>query len=293
MIDRAMDLPPTFESAADAQVWHATVVRRLAGQSNIDAETRERLANCSATSRCRSEACPMCRRLFRRRLLLEAVRLGFPNGVWTRASIIPADMHLPVGRLDELELPRLVRRVQRKIQRSTFADTLVIGGLDISLNIPADGEPGYQWHLYLLVNRPNSDELRQHLQDTFAITPGARRGLRIGPTTDGGFLGALSYAYKNGFVRRSQYRERSRLCTDGSPRLNNVSQSLTGEPASELDALLLPMPVGSRLILHNARRVPMRRNRWRLHPALTVISRDADAAALSPRSANRQDDEGL
>lgn len=220
---------------------------------------------------CHQEHCYRCRLEFRRSLVLEALRLGLDDGVFTRASIIPTNSLYPEGRLEDVNLPALVGRFSKQLERSAFADAFVIGGIDFSFNTFKNEPLGWQAQLYLLINREHTPQLDRDIRSAFPAASDAYRPYTIGPVEDGDLLRCLTYSYKNEFWTRSGYEEPLRKKKDGSPRLNDDYLPLKVARRVELGFWLSKYPVGARLILRNARRANPPNKPLRLTPSKPIF----------------------
>lgn len=174
---------------------------------------------------------------------------------WTRASLILKGHSFPPGELAKIDLLSLTEAVRKRIERSDFSDMIVIGGWDISLNTFSNSEAGWNVHLYLLINAPCSDELKEKIASAFDLCEIADRPSQISEVDPDGFFKALGYAHKAEFSWRSGYLDKNRLKADGTPHKNTRHESLKPAPLLELTMWLSQYPVGKRLILRNAERL--------------------------------------
>ena len=241
-----------MESMADAQQARRLMLRRNRHARRRD-KSLKRLPRCIRKKRCQTEACPVCRLLFRRNLVRQCKELGLDEMQWTRVSFIPDKMLWKPGMLPEVEIKRCNEVLRKRLERSRLADLFMIGGLDVSFNTFENGEVGWQGHYYVLIMAPNTPKLRRAFMEAIKPDPSVEKPFKFRGVKPGEFLKCLTYAYKNDFYRRSGYFEK-RLKVDGTPRKNAAHQGLRIAQSRELATWLSGHPVGARLFLRNIRR---------------------------------------
>jgi hypothetical protein len=159
--------------------------------------------------------------------------------------VITTRQIVPVGALNQFDVPKEIKRLRTRLNRSTLLrHRLVIGALDISLNLEANKVQHWQVHLYLIVEGRDSRSLREAVRLALPPEPLAPRPYAFTTVTD--VAGALSYAYKSTFRRRSHY------VTDAGA--NSRQLPLKRKEQRELFAFLDKYPIGARLILRGVRR---------------------------------------
>lgn len=231
----------TFEDAVRWRRGHRKKLndtkhqRRIAGKLN----------NCRRHDRCGTEACRVCLRGFRINWLGEAIKIVARRPCWTRCSIIAKSLLIPYGQLVQFDLGAAVKRIRKRLERSAIHGRIVLGGLDVSLNVESNVIIGWQMHLYLLIEGRNNVALRRAIKKAFPPEPSALHPYDFAEVTDP--LGAVTYAYKAVFKRRSGYNT-----SQGKHRTKD--QPLKGPDVRELLSFLVNHDVGSRLILCGVRR---------------------------------------
>jgi hypothetical protein len=135
--------------------------------------------------------------------------------------------------------------LQKRLERSDISDRIVIGALDLSLNLNNDKIGGWQVHLYLLVEGNNDKTLRQTVKAVFPPEPTAAKPYDFREVDDP--LKAITYAYKAVFKRRSAY-----IDADGNAQTRALP--LKAADKRELLQFLGQHKVGSRAILRGVRR---------------------------------------
>src|SRR5262249_67416 len=144
---------------------HIKVMRKGGPDSKKAARS---LAQCRKGRRCETEACDVCKRRFRKQLLQAAAEIIQSRPCWVRESIIPAGMAFPSEGLNEVDLSLIIKRVRKRLERSKLlADRIVLGGIDISLNLQ-DGEiEHWQLHLYLLIEGNDTEAVKKAIRKAF------------------------------------------------------------------------------------------------------------------------------
>ena len=242
------------KKACKAQSEIATALLHLhCGESDL----ADRLNDCSLLSLCKLEACPVCLLHFRRGLMNEAMNNDLRCGGWSLAVVIP-ESHL--YRRDELykaDLPKLIRSVNKCIERSGLGDVMVIGGIDVSFNTFSNNEIGWQLEVQLLINRPCSDELRAQVRSAFRLARNAQRPVVVLPVKPGSdnFFRCLTYVYKSMFSLRSGYLVPNRRGPEYLPEKRVRDLPLKAPQVVELADWLGQYPIGARLVLRNIKRV--------------------------------------
>ena len=258
-------LPKNFESQLKASKMQRDTIKALSKKcapviySIRRTKLKEILVACSEQNPCLNEACPKCRRIYRKSLLQAFVNSGLQDGVWTRVSVIPDGLFFPYHKLYTVDLKAIIKRLNKSIQRSKLSDAIIIGGIDISLNVFENSIQGWQIHLYFLINRLLTDDLKKSIKGIFK--KGATKSFNFKQikvdaqgTIHKHIGGAVTYMYKNGFNRRSSYYE-TRLKVDGSQRLNTRSLPLKMDQVAKLSVWLGEYNIGDRLFLRNIKRL--------------------------------------
>ena len=238
-------LPRKFEAHQEAVKRRGKLVATLAKGTGEDKALAEKLSNCSKGNRCQLEACPVCMRRFRKWLLREGLMVLEERRYWYACSIVPAGLRKPIGELANFDLEKHVEVVKKRLQRSSgLKDALVIGGVDFSLNTEDNGNPVWQPHLYLLIAGLPKKQLKDAVTEAFRGELTSSRPYRL--TRVYGPRGALSYAYKAQFWRRSGYRANGRANTRNLP--------LRSPQQREIASFFGRYRTGYRLILRGMRR---------------------------------------
>jgi hypothetical protein len=248
-------LPAGFETLLTTLARKERLASLLKEGGVPEQRLARKLERCGRESPCNSGACAVCTREFRIWLLGEAlpvIEVGGPRAsssnpghtkYWTSASIIPAGYRCAPGELDGLELATKVKSLATAISRSSLASGVVIGGFDVSLNTTSDVAPFWQLHLYLLISG-KPEVVKKGVKEAFKPEPTADRPYRC--TLVYSPRGALTYAYKAVFSRRSSYRWERRTFTRHLP--------LSPEQQRELALFLDQGDTGGRLILSGLKR---------------------------------------
>jgi len=235
-----------FESDQDALHWRRIHRRRLRKGSKRQRRVAQKLRQCRIGNRCKMEACRVCLRDFRIEWIGEATKVVVQRPTWTRCSIIPAGMLVPYGGLQGLDLTLLVKKIRKRLQRAPeLRDRIVVGGLDVSLNLFNNVVSGWQFHLYLLVEGTDNAVLRSAIKSAFSPEPTALEPYDFSEVKEP--IEAISYAYKAVIMRRSAWQDKN-----GGHHAKDLP--LKGNDLRELLAFLATHKVGARLILSGIRR---------------------------------------
>ena len=237
------DIPPNFETVTDARSRRQQRINVLRRGDEQHTRLAQRMERCTKKQRCRSEADPICAGKFRLWLYRAAMPV-LNDRLWTRASVITSDLLIQYGQLAEFDLNALVKRYRKRFERSSLRSRIVIGGIDISLNLDDNEILGWQLHLYLLVEGRNCAQLREAVRAIFPPEPIAPHPYRFRDVTDP--EKAITYLYKSIFYRRSRYVVNGEAHTRQFP--------LKGDDVLKLLAFLDKYPVGVRLVLNGLRR---------------------------------------
>lgn len=122
----------TYPDAKRSRDHRVRVLRRGGRQHQPAADTLE---DCEKDHRCDRDSCPICTGLIRRRLHQQALPILQSRPDWTRASVIPAGFLVPAGQLHTVSLPSMIKRIQKRFERSSLRDRLVFSGVNISFNL--------------------------------------------------------------------------------------------------------------------------------------------------------------
>jgi hypothetical protein len=175
----------------------------------------------------------------------EAIKILAQRPHWTRCSIITEGLLIPYGRLPKFDLNAAVKRIRKRLERSEIRGRIVLGALDVSLNIEDNVIAGWQFHGYLIVEGEDDAALQQAIRQAFPPEPKALAPYDFAEVTNP--LEVVTYAYKALFERRSGYND-----SQGNHRTQD--QPLKGADLRELLPFLAKYKVGARHILCGVRR---------------------------------------
>lgn len=234
-----------FETFEDARRWRKVHRNKLKTATRRQRRAARPLMKCRRGHRCETEACRICMREFRVWWAGEAVKIMLRRPDWTRCSVITKDLLIPYGQLSTFDLTAAVKRIRKRLQRSKICGRIVLGGLDVSLNIESNKIIGWQFHLYLLIEGKNDNDLQAAVKEAFPPERTALAPYNFEQITDP--LKVITYAYKAEVKRRSGY-----VGNDGNHRTKD--QRLKGPDIRKLLPFLASHNVGARLTLCGVRR---------------------------------------
>jgi hypothetical protein len=239
------EAPADFETNAEAKRRRAHDIRVLRRGDRHHRQIAKKLDGCRKGQRCQNEACKICLRLFRRWLIREATSILLSRPHWTCASVVTKGLQVLDGQLEDVDLGKLVKRFQKRLERSSLADRVIIGGIDASHNVQNNCADAYQFHLYLIIEGEDELALREAVKAALPPDDAAAEPYRFKCVNN--IPGAVSYSYKSIFVRRSRF-------TDASGVARTKKQPLKGAELRALLTFLASYKVGARLILQGVRR---------------------------------------
>jgi hypothetical protein len=234
-----------FETFDDAIKWRKIDRKKLETGGKRQRRAARVVQKCNKNHRCETEACRVCMREYRIGWTGEAVKILLQRPDWTRCSIITKCMIVGYGQLANFDLHAEIKRLRKRIQRSALHGRVVLGGLDVSLNIENNVIVGWQFHPYLIVEGKDDASLERVVKDSFPPEPTALAPYDFADITDP--LKVITYAYKAQIKRRSGF-----VGKDGNHRTDDLP--LKGADIRELLPFLAKHKVGARLILCGVRR---------------------------------------
>jgi hypothetical protein len=234
-----------FETFHDAIHWRNHHRRKLETGTKRQRRVARSLKRCRPNHRCATEACRVCMREFRLWWAGEAVKIMLQRSDWTRCSVITKRLLVPYNDLTKFDLNAEIKRHRKRIERSEIHGRVVLGGLDVSLNIESNVITGWQFHCYLIVEGKNDEQLQQAIKTAFPPEPTALVPYDFAEITDP--LVVITYAYKAEIKRRSGF-----VGADGNHRTKN--HPLKGVDIKRLAPFLAKYKVGARLLLAGVRR---------------------------------------
>lgn len=217
-------------------------------------ELPEKQIRCAQTNViCRYLSCPICRFKFRKAVKAAAGAYFASARSVDWATIVPAQGRVSFEDLPEFDVPKFQRLINRKLANVLPPGRVVIGYLDVSVNLHNNAGKHLQFHHHLFIHPPLSDVEKGRVRQAFGH-PGAYRPVVFVLTLASGLLGKLEYTFKWFFERRSTF-DGNRLRPDGRPcRPGSKSQPLQAAEAVALSAALAKYPVGELLFLMGLKR---------------------------------------
>jgi hypothetical protein len=227
----------TFRIPAEAKARHQQRIRFMRVGERQNRRLINRLENCARTHRCKSEVDPVCVTLFQRRLL-RAANAIVDGRSWTRIIVVTSGLLVPYGHLGEYDLSATLGRLRERL-RSRLGKRVIIGAIDISLDLKNQTIIGWQLRLNFLAEGKHTPALQKEVKAAFPPEPTAVKPYLFKDVADAEKALAGLYSYR--FFRRSRYRVKKELRTARMP--------LTANDLGELLSFLGRYSVGSRLVL--------------------------------------------
>ncbi len=151
---------PQLETLAEAQGRNQKRVDALVDREPEIAATLEA---CDPDDRCSLVICAVCSRLYRFRLIRELLAIAKKYGGEHKFATIYLDL-FPAGKLVEADIKRAHERLRKRLQRTGFAGSLLIGATEVSWD---SADRSWIVHVHLLAIRVPPDawkRLRQALR---------------------------------------------------------------------------------------------------------------------------------
>lgn len=246
-----------MESRKKALHVQAEIISKLFHAHGGEGPLSDELCTCEPLSLCKLEACPVCLLHFRRALVDVAFDKDLRLGEWSFATIIPGGHLYRRDELHTADLPKLVRAVNKCIERSGFGNAIVVGGIDVSFNTISNNEVGWQLEAHLMINRPCTDNLKAQVRDAFRLAAHAQRPVLVKPVLccSDDYFRCLTYTYKSMFSLRSGYFVPNRRGPEHPQEKRVRDFPLKAPQVVELAEWLGQYPIGARLIMRNIKRV--------------------------------------
>jgi hypothetical protein len=258
------------ETQDQCKRWQAQSIRALSKGDASGKNLALKLRGCSPRKPCLSEACTTCMFDFRTRLFEQSVSVMPVGG--TAYSIITEGLQLPIGGLFRLNVRKVVRRLQKRVERSPLlTNCLILGALDVSFEIPVDRPPFWQVHLYILIDHPKGKALTTAIKAAFPPEPAVKKPYSSRKLVDR--LEPVGYSYKMRFDTHHSYINEE----TGNLNRDIKRNYIPDEHQPELLLFLDSFPIGRRMLLRGIRRHGRRLN-------LKVIGKFAMSPAYGRRT---------
>jgi hypothetical protein len=175
MMNRKGNLLMNFEMYKDALRWRKRHRQQLRSGNRAQRRVARHLNRCRKTLRCETEACRICLREFRLRWTGEVIKIVLQKRSWVACSIIPTGFLLPYSGLSTFDLETKLKGIRKRLERSGISNRVVVGGIDVSLNLSGNNMVGWQFHLYLLAEGENDNVLQEAVKSAFPPEPSAAK----------------------------------------------------------------------------------------------------------------------
>jgi len=240
------DSLPGFESVSVADVRRDDLVDILIGGDAAAKKLAHLIGECDKGKRCRSGACPICLRRWRRwhgGTVSELISADAVN--WWAVSLVPPNLVFPIGKLDSFEPAKFKDRLRKQLERSDISGAVVIGGIDFVVQHFDDGRaPVWHPHAYLLVRKRGKKAIRRALAKLYPSTVDTPRPLRVKKIDNAKVLKPTTYSYKSKFKQRIP-------CVDANGNKDTEEKDVAPEHWLELAPLLHEWGIDGRLIRCN------------------------------------------
>jgi hypothetical protein len=269
------DGPPRWEDAPTPRqtrrdrLFRIKRLRRVAQTQPGAEKLADILARCKRRRRCMSAACPECGRAFQRWFVAQVMNLASNKKPLDLIAVSVAfPHHRSVGdTLDTLDTTKMKRDLTETIKDSDLVHWMA-GGIDLNLNDDTQRNVPVCWQaqLYAFAKVSSRDQFSKLLRDKFKKTRKVKRPVQT-EHCDGSSR-AISYGFKNDFVRRIGYR--GQAGPPGNRRTCWKTRKVSLRPMEHVRAMLWLHRIGfaGRLFLRG-----VRMTRWKNGVALVQIKK--------------------
>jgi hypothetical protein len=201
-IERIM---PKFETVEQAERYRHSRIAILRKGGRADKGLAEKLEACGGEDGwCLSRACPVCARFFRRWIIGEALRILRPRTDLLAATLVMPERQARPGRLQGTDTKAALATMKRQLERAGIPNLVVVGGLDISLEIDRRlGRPNlWQPHVHFISSGCSRKDLRQALAHHYPATDRVPEPVHIDLVRDSDRPKQISYCFKSLYRRR-------------------------------------------------------------------------------------------
>ncbi|MFL5334022.1 MAG: DUF927 domain-containing protein [Geminicoccaceae bacterium] len=213
-------LLPGFETGERAEAWRLKRIELLRKGGKASRRLADKLAACTTGAWCLSPACPPCARAYRTWLGGEVLRLlaPLPDKRLRFTTLVMTTRRVAKGRLHELDTAAAVATLKRQLERAPLPDLVLVGGLDLDLEVDRLGDSDDEWqpHAHLITSGGSDDGLKAALKPHYPATEPVSRPLRVDRVGDR--ARQLTYCCKNFFQRRVRGVTGKRPLSDGEWR---------------------------------------------------------------------------
>ena len=234
-----------FETAQQARRAKQRAAEAL-DEYGADGRKLARRFNKCGILRCRSAACPVCLRYFRRWWCSQVARyMAQDRNGWYTVCIVPPDLAYPIGELDRFSWNLAKDRLRKQIKRSKLARAIILGGFDYALQDFEGRAPKWRPHIYFLTQTGGKGVIDSALRPHYRPDQDTPRPVVVTDQrkTDKDLVTTATYTFKSDFRQRGPgVDKRGNADTKASP--------LAPHYESELRLFLHQQSFLGRLIRH-------------------------------------------
>jgi hypothetical protein len=120
-------------------------------------------------------------------------------------TLVPGDVRVAKGELEEFEPKRLTERVKRQMQRAGLGEITMVGGVDVSWEEDGDGESEGVWqpHLHMIVAGCSGKAIKEVLDRHYARTAEVPQPRKVQEVKDA--VRQFSYCVKPFWTKRVRW----------------------------------------------------------------------------------------
>lgn len=198
-----------FERLRDAKTEKGRRIKILEKGNRACRRLAKKLRRCKKKARCLSDACPVCKRQFRRWFVSRVCPL-FEGHECQFATVIPEIRQLLPGNLEDLSYRTMNDTLVKNLNRTGLGDLTIVGGIDIDFRTANEsGAPSYwQPHFHFIATGHGSDGIRRIKRSCKKKGKNpVRVPVRLEPVED--LIESVSYTVKGVNWERAGYRAKN------------------------------------------------------------------------------------
>jgi hypothetical protein len=161
--------------------------------------------------RCRSAACPVCLRYFRRWWSSQvAGYMAQDRDGWFTVCIAPSELAFPIGELQRFQWGLAKDRLRKQIKRSKLERAVVLGGFDYALQGFNVRAPKWRPHIYFLTQTGGKGIINSALRSHYRSDEDTPHPVVVTDQrkADEDLIATATYTFKSDFRQRQPSLDR-------------------------------------------------------------------------------------
>lgn len=189
-----------FETSKKARFSRDELIDNLRAAGLTGHALRRILEKCSLERPCRSAACPVCMRQFRRWWCSwVADWIVNEDYSFNTVSIVSPRHAYPKGELYKFDGKAAKDALRKQLDRGNLKRKTIIGGFDYLLQTFKHGQPKWRPHFYLIMQGKNRPAIKRALDESYSADVDTRKPLVINELkrSDLDAVTVATYSYKS------------------------------------------------------------------------------------------------